>query len=157
MTEPADYAELVRRLRVPIAGTDANAAADAIEALMARVAELEDERRRAEAVIETYIPLGDLPSALASIRSYIAALEAEARQHALDLQAAEARSSALEALRRAVIDEDDDTQCRIVGHKIIPDHCGKPAHDYCTRCGYTARELELPPAERAEAKETKRE
>jgi len=24
--------------------------------------------------------------------------------------------------------------CRNLGHKMVPDHCGKPEHDYCEIC-----------------------
>jgi hypothetical protein len=41
----------------------------------------------------------------------------------------------LASFRAAVEACDEDEQCRLVGHNIIPDHCGKPAHDYCSRCG----------------------
>lgn len=53
-------------------------------------------------------------------------------------------------LRAAVEALDDDAICAIVGHKIGPDHCGKPEHDYCFRCGEQAAALARSEPERRE-------
>jgi hypothetical protein len=32
------------------------------------------------------------------------------------------------------IDEIQSKLCAVIGHEFIPDHCGKPEHDYCAHC-----------------------
>ena len=32
--------------------------------------------------------------------------------------------------------------CQHYGHNLIPDHCGKPEHDYCVRCSRRREELD---------------
>ncbi len=32
--------------------------------------------------------------------------------------------------------------CLVLGHtELVPDHCGKPEHDHCMRCGFQRKEL----------------
>lgn len=96
MTEPAEYAELVRRLReYPTRGSQDDAA-DAIEALQARV---ESMNRALQAYGDGGIEgpsITGFIDTIGELRARISALEAEARQHALDQQA-EARASGAEA------------------------------------------------------------
>lgn len=46
-----------------------------------------------------------------------------------------AANAEIERLRELVGTADDDARCREIGHSIIDDHCGKPEHRYCWRCG----------------------